>query len=60
MEALGSIYWSVFHDGNKRRVRRHVWDNHPIDILHKSQNNCFKTKEEAEIYIVKTSYEIAK
>lgn len=60
MEALGSIYWSVFHDGNKRRVRRHVWDNHPIDILDKSQNNCFKTKEEAEIYIVKTSYEIAK
>lgn len=60
MEALGSTYWSVYHDGNTRKARRHVWDNHPIDILHKSQNNVFKSKEEAEIYIVKTSYEIAK
>jgi hypothetical protein len=57
---LGSTYWSVFYDNGKRKVRRHVWDNHPIDVLNKSQNNVFKTKEEAEIYIVKTSYEIAK
>jgi hypothetical protein len=57
---LGSTYWSVFNDNGKRKARRHVWDNHPIDVLNKSQNNVFKTKEEAEIYIVKTSYEIAK
>jgi Ser/Thr protein kinase RdoA (MazF antagonist) len=50
----------VFNDNGKRKARRHVWDNHPIDVLNKSQNNVFKTKEEAEIYIVKTSYEIAK
>jgi hypothetical protein len=57
---VGDTYWSVFNDGNIRKPRRHVWDNHPVDVLQKAQNNVFKTKEEAEIYIVKTSYQIAK
>jgi hypothetical protein len=57
---IGQTYWSVFTDNGIRKARRHVWENHPVDVLHKSQNNVFNSKEEAEIYIVKTSYQIAK
>ena len=57
---IGDTYWSVFTDNNVRKPRRHVWDNHPVDTLHKSQNNVFETEEDALAYIAQTSYQIEK
>lgn len=57
---LGDTYWSVFTDNSKRRPRRHVWEDHPVDILHKSQNNVFESEEDALAYIAQTSYQIEK
>lgn len=57
---IGQTYWSVFTDNGIRKARRHVWENHPVDVLHKSQNNVFLTEGEALEYIAKTSYQIQK
>lgn len=45
---LGEPYYSVFNDNGTRKTRRHQWDNHPVDMIHRSQGNCFKTESEAQ------------
>lgn len=46
--ALGEAYYSVFNDNGTRKPRRHQWDNHPVDMIHRAQGNCFKTEAEAQ------------
>ena len=47
--AMNEIYFSIYRDANnKRTVRRQLWTNHPVDVIHRSSGNCFKTLEEAE------------
>jgi hypothetical protein len=42
---LGQTYFSTFNDKGILKVRRHQWDNHPVDVIHKSSGNCFNSRE---------------
>jgi hypothetical protein len=48
LPALGEAYYSVYTDNGIKKVRRHQWDNHPVDMIHRAQANCFKTEQEAQ------------
>jgi hypothetical protein len=44
---LGDTYFSTYTDKGICKVRRHQWDNHPVDVIHKSSGNCFISRIDA-------------